>query len=355
MRFFQAVLAASLPVDSAGRVQLLPAGEFAARDGRPGPGKKWKLTDAQGAVVAAALAAVAAQTPVVIDYDHQTLHALTNGQKAPAAGWIKGAEWLNGQGLFAPVQWTAAAKASIDAGEYAYISPVITYSEDGTVQGVALAALTNFPALLGMQPVISALSTQFQQEPTMNPILLALLSGLGLAENATLEQATAALTTLKTERDTLKAKPPVPAALATALGLQATADENAALTAVRALKGGDANLVGLVTALQAQVAQLTAAQNDASLIALVDGALTGDAPKFLPAMREQLLAIGRSNRAQLQALIDAAVPLAGLAGQTGGKGPAGDGTAALAGDAVKLIAGFGLTPEQFAKGKTATP
>lgn len=42
-------IAACLYAAAAAReVQLLPAGEFAARDGRPGPGQKWRLDDAGG-------------------------------------------------------------------------------------------------------------------------------------------------------------------------------------------------------------------------------------------------------------------------------------------------------------------
>ena len=131
MRFYTALLAATLALSSAasGQAQLLPFGEFAARDGRPGPGKTWKLTDAAGRALAAQLSTTAAKTPVVIDYEHQTLLAATNGRPAPAAGWITSATWRDGQGLFATVQWTAAARAAIDAREYQYISPVITSDE----------------------------------------------------------------------------------------------------------------------------------------------------------------------------------------------------------------------------------
>ncbi len=89
-------------------IQLLPAGEFAARDGRPGKGGKWKID----AAIAAALIALAEArtTPFVLDYEHQTLHAERNGQPAPAAGWFKTLEWREGKGLYATdVQWTERA------------------------------------------------------------------------------------------------------------------------------------------------------------------------------------------------------------------------------------------------------
>ena len=47
-RLLIALLSASLSLTAAAVVQLLPSGQFSARDGRPGPGKSWTLTDAQG-------------------------------------------------------------------------------------------------------------------------------------------------------------------------------------------------------------------------------------------------------------------------------------------------------------------
>lgn len=158
---------------SVGIAQLLPAGEFVARDGRPGPGKCWRISDAQGKQLAAKLNATASQTPIVIDYEHQTLLSKDNGREAPAAGWIRGAQWRPGQGLFATVEWTAHAKARIAAGEYRYISPVITYDDDGNVTGLQLAALVNHPALIGMEPVLAELAARLreQQESSLNESL----------------------------------------------------------------------------------------------------------------------------------------------------------------------------------------
>lgn len=140
-----------------GVAQLLPAGDFSGRDGRPGAGRKWRVDDVQGRALAAQMNVTAARTPIVIDYDHQTLNAGSNGAKAPAAGWIHGVEWRDGRGLFARVEWTPAAKAHIEAGEYRYISPVIFYDKQTlVVTGVAMASLVNLPALLGMDAATTA-------------------------------------------------------------------------------------------------------------------------------------------------------------------------------------------------------
>lgn len=354
MRLLTALLASTLALNASAAgdwLQLLPAGEFSSRDGRPGPGKKWRLTDEQGARLAAQFTAVAAQTPIVIDYDHQTLYVAQHGQKAPAAGWMASAEWRPGQGLFAKRKWTAAAAQLIGAEEYAYISPVLMYDEETLeIKSVAMAALVNYPGLLGMHPAAAALATQFLQEKTpMNPILIALLSGLGLAETATLEQATTALNALKN-------KPPVPvvpAALATALHLQAGADEAAALAAVAALGKPDGTATAAMAAMQGQLAALTAQINEGKVVEAVDKAIADQ--KLVPAQRDWALGLGRKDMAQLSAYIAAAPVLAGLSGQSGNRaantGAGGDVVDPLAG---QVMASFGLTAEQFAAGKPKT-
>lgn len=154
MSMLTTLLASPLPLPPGGEAQLLPAGTFSARDGRPNDVRAWRLDDAAGHLLASRINAVASVTPIVIDYEHQTINAEKNGQAAPAAGWINAVEWRDGQGLFASVEWTARAKGLIAAGEYRYISPVISYDRNsGLVHGLHNAALVNHPALLGMQVV----------------------------------------------------------------------------------------------------------------------------------------------------------------------------------------------------------
>ncbi len=79
------IAALSLEITKAthSEIQLFPAGEFSAVDGRPHTDEvesgKWVLT----AELAALVAQVAARTtPFVIDYEHQTLRAVNNGKPA---------------------------------------------------------------------------------------------------------------------------------------------------------------------------------------------------------------------------------------------------------------------------------
>jgi phage I-like protein len=314
MRFLTALLSASLPLLANGQAQLLPAGEFSARDGRPGAGKTWRVTDAQGLTLAQAMNAVIAATPIVIDYEHQTLHKERNGQPAPAAGWIKSVTWLTGKGLVSDVEWTDKARAAIHSGEYRYVSPVITWDADsGAVTGVHLAALTNFPALLGMDAAVAALSSltlpNDSQEPPMKLLLAALATLLGQSALATADEATAvaALQAWKPARG------PLPEALTTALGLQSGADEVAALSAVNALKTPSTATVQLVTTLQQQLATLTAQVNGDAVTRAVDAAI--DAGKMGPALRDQYVALGQKDMAMLTSILAAMPVIPGLAGQ----------------------------------------
>lgn len=90
-------------------IRLLPDGAFAARDGRPG-------TLTGGTLNAWNLSGPGAEhvldqwrrreTPLAVDYEHQSLNARHNGQPAPAAGWIESLRYEPGQGLFASIRWT---------------------------------------------------------------------------------------------------------------------------------------------------------------------------------------------------------------------------------------------------------
>jgi phage I-like protein len=64
------------------------------------------------------------------------------------------------KGIFADVEWTDKAAASIAAKEYRYISAVFSYDTKGYVRKIFHAALTNYPALDGMDEVLAAASAQ---------------------------------------------------------------------------------------------------------------------------------------------------------------------------------------------------
>lgn len=307
-------IAACLYAAAAAReVQLLPAGEFAARDGRPGPGQVWRLDDAGGRALAARLNA--RKTPLVIDYEHQTINASDNGQPAPAAAWASQFEWRDGVGLFAvDVEWTARARQMIEAGEYRFISPVIAFDKaTGEVRDVFNAALVNFPALEGMAEVAQRLSAHFAQpgEESSMTLLAKLLAALGLPAETTEESALTALAKAKADADeTAKLRGEMAAA-------------QAELSALKA-KGSapDATTVETMKALQKQVTDLQATLAARDLEDVIKAALA--AGKLVPAQEKWARELGGKDLAALKTYLETAPAVAALGGsQTRGRESAG--------------------------------
>jgi len=194
-------------------VQVLPAGEFAGRDGA-GP---YHLDDPQGVIAATLAAAAGADLP--IDYDHQILWSQKNGQPALAGGWFKEFEARDGS-VWARVEWTPAAATRIAAREYRYLSPVFWHDASGHIIRIEHAALTNTPNLeleaissrtqtnggsMTLEQVIAALAAVYGLKPdtpaeglvhhakSEAKSLAAMAKRLGLPETALGEEADAAL------------------------------------------------------------------------------------------------------------------------------------------------------------------
>lgn len=347
---------------SAAPVQLLPAGTFRAKDGRPAGLPGWRLDDATAVRVLAR--ARARRNRFVIDYEHQTQHAETNGQPAPAAGWFspEDLEFRPGEGLFVTrVEWTPRAQAFLKNGEYRYLSSVFAFDvKTGQVETLVCAALTNDPALDGLSEVaLAALTgraaTLFQAETdtatlpnvgtppenaSMNPVLKALLAALGLAESATETEAVAALTLIKTQ-----------AGLVDGLQTQVAALKNATPDAALFVP------IDKYNELNTQLVQLKASQDAAEVDALINQAKA--AGKLTPAAELVWREVGKSSLASLKALVEKTPGNPALAGQqqTGGNAPAGgqgggEG-AQLDETALAVCKRMGITPEQF-KGAAIT-
>lgn len=308
-------------------VQLLPAGAFRAEDGRPADAPAWTLTAASAQTL---IDQVAARTNrVVIDYEHQTVHAKANGQPAPAAGWFKALQWREGSGLWAVgVQWTQRAAQMIAAGEYRYISPVFVYDRTtGAITRILHAALTNDPALDGMAAVAAASSqlASTPENPAMDEVLERLIYILNLPVTSTPQEIAAQLDKLKAAL--LADAAPDAAAAAKFDGIEAyiaalkaqAATAQAALTAEReataALKASTQPME-VVAALRSEVASLTADLNARKISELIDPALADG--RLLPAQEAWARDLGASNLAALTTYLQTAQPIAALTGtQTG--------------------------------------
>lgn len=357
-----AALSIALRPGQAGQdeIQVFPAGEFRASDGRPQDVDTWRM---DGDIARALIERFSArQRRLVIDYEHQTLAAKTNGQPAPASGWMKSLEWREGKGVFALVDWTKRAKAHIDAEEYLYISPVFTYDEQGRPQDILHAALTNDPALDNMDAVrlaaASALAfgiaqggalpnpAQSPKEIPMDQLLKALLALLNLPDDATEEQI---LT--KLNEYTAKAKQ--------------DADQVAALTGevkekekeVVALKSNAGNPdpakwvpIGVISEMQEQIAALAEGNRAREVEELVTVALSSH--KLTPSMKGWATELGMKDPAQLRAYLDKAPAIAALSTtQTGGRQPGGDPTQ-LTETELAVCTRLGLDPAQYKAART---
>lgn len=328
-----AALSFAIALADGAAIQLTPAGVFKARDGRPGgklPG--WKIDAAIAARVIAR--ASARQTPFVTDYEHQTLATEKNGQPAPAAGWFKNLEWREGQGLFATdVTWTAKAKAHIEAGEYKFISPVFSFDPlTGEVLELQMAALTNTPAVDGMDAV-AALAQEFftrSEEPThvKDQAMKAIAVLLGLAEDASEADITAAVTALKAKYS----------------------DQETQIASLKTQSPDPAKFVPVetVTKLQGEIAALTMRLNDAELEDVIGTAKAEG--KLLPAMEDWARELGKKDIAALKAYIAKNPAIAALNGnQTQGKPPGERKDGELGEVDLAVCRQMGVDPEAYKK------
>jgi phage I-like protein len=352
-----AVAACSMVLSTGSELQLLPAGTFSARDGRPADAPGWHL-DAELAQALVA-AANARGTPYVIDYEHQTMLAKQNGQPAPAAGWFTKVEWREGTGLYAiDVEWTARAREMIDANEYRFVSPVIGYDKSGAVTALYMAAITNNPAIDGMDEVLLAAAsmhfnlpitptTPLTQEIPMEELLEQLRWMLNLPVGSTANDIQAHLTKLI---DLIKQDPTATAAASFDLPAM-IANQRTQIASLTSTTPDPAKFVPIetVTTLQGQLATLSAELNGGRVDDIVKKAVADG--KLLPVQETWARSFGAKDIAALSAFIENAPPIALLSGtQTNGIPPKdAPQTTVLTENQVALCAALGVSQEDFLK------
>lgn len=337
-------------------LQVTPAGHFKPADGREIEVPSWHINQAVAAKVIERFHAT--KTKRVVDYEHQTLRKEENGQPAPAAGWYRDLEWREGEGLFAQVQLTARAAQYVADGEYQYFSPVFLYHPTtGDVLDVQMGALTNAPAIDGMQALSLRAAASFgcfddpSEENPVNPLLQALIAALGLAENTTEEQAVAALSAHTTNLRKL-------------LGLDEGAVYGDALVAAcTGLKAKAATSVdpaqfvplSVVDGMKVELAALTARLGERDQLDLetqISAAL--DDGRLHKTMEVWARDLGKKDRAALTAYLEAAAPIAALTrSQTQGNPPVPDEKTGLTADELAVCSAMGLTHDQFKAAKEA--
>lgn len=371
------VAACSVPLAGSGsRLQILPAGQFRAADGRPADAPHWELPDSAAAALVAQLNSRAVR--LMVDYEHQTLLSADNGRPNPAAGWLSNFVWEAGRGLFADVQWTAAAKQMIEQGEYRYLSPVFNYAPSGAVLSLLPPALTNTPALDVLDPVALSAAARLlnpnpPEEKPMNEALKQVLSLLGLPETATEAEQLAAVQQIK---DAAKGKK-LAEALAAAQGEAESQDGRdgdkggsrdagqngqTGQQAGENPTGGSANPapadngqtvpLSVLQGLQQQVAALsqTIAQQEAEKTGKLITAALSDG-RLLPAQKSWAESLGKSNPQALAEFLNTAQPIAALtAQQSAGLTPAAA-AGGLTAEEAQVARQLGISADDFAKSK----
>ena len=335
-------------------VQLFPAGRFNARDGRPTEpaGGHWQLDDAIAADLLVRLSG--RQTDIVVDYEHQTLNAEANGKPAPAAGWItpRSVEWRSGVGLFATaLDWTDSAKAHIAAREYRYISPVFSYDrQSGAVLNLLHVALTNYPAIDGMDALVASAAARFMadeaspKENVMNREQLIAL--LGLSADASDEDISTAMAALKARGDTASTLAQEVAALKT--------QKEVLETAVAAAKGNQgipdpAKFVPaeVVEDLKKELAALSTKITTNEVGDLVQAGLKDG--RLLPAQEKWARELGTSNIAALKSYLESTAPIAALKGRQTNDISQPKKEEDLSPEAIAICKSMGVDPKDYLK------
>jgi phage I-like protein len=324
--------AVTMSADENAGVQIFPAGNFTARDGRPTEIACWVIDKD----IAQRLLSLLRdrQTDMVFDYEHQTIFSEQNGQPAPAAGWAKcdAFEWRN-DGLYATkIEWTDKAKEFIKSGEYRYISPVFSYDrKTGEVLALHHVALTNFPAIDGMDALTAIAAARFNpkndKELDVNKQqLIALLQLKAEATDKDIENSIAALKS----------------------GHKDLTEEVAALKT----KGTDLSQfvpINVVNELKIEIAALKANNTKNEVKQLVQNGL--DTGRLLPAQEKWARDMGMQNIAHLKTFLAETPALAALKGQQTPTlaAPAPQTIADLSPTEVALCKAMGVNPHDYLK------
>jgi phage I-like protein len=336
----------SVAEDGTSWIQLFTPGRNAARDGRI-----FEVGDqASMQAIVAATAARAGATDPVVDYDHQSIFGAVPGVggRAAASGWMKAIE-ARPDGIWARVEWTAAAAAAIRAREYRYVSPTFLHTKAGDVRVIVNAALTNTPAFDLAEATAAAFIADLTQDngETMKTVAKA----LGLAEDAAEDKILAAVTTLIQETASQKT---LLASVASAAG-QADATGDALVAAVQAATvPNPAKYVPLemLTTANARIAELTATATAERVAGVVEAAIA--AGKVTPAQKDWALGFAKADPAAFEAWAKAAPTIVAPGGKPGGgKPPPAAGAGDLGETDLAVCTALGIAPDTFKKTREA--
>lgn len=287
---------------------MLPIGEFTGRDGR-----SW-ITNEPEAVIAKSLQ----YNKLPFDMEHATELKGPKGDPAPAYGWITDLK-IEGDQIWARIEWTLEGAALIQGKKYLYYSPAFHYTADGLVTKLSSVGLTNKPNLY--VPALNSENTDMKL-----PELIA--AALGLGADATVDNGVTAIQVLKTAEQVAlnRAKEP---------DLTAYVPKETHQLALNRAETAE-------TALNARV------EKDAE--GLVDAAIA--AGKIAPANRTMYLAICRTEEGRTQfAEFDKSAPAIVSADLTKKKEQEGKDKQELTDTELAMCRSMGISKEEFISAK----
>lgn len=97
-----------------------------------------------------------------IDFEHSTIGKGSDGDAAPATGWVTSMYYEEGKGLIGTVEWTDEGAEMVSSGKYKYLSPVLFTEGKGKdlkIVKIHSMALTNKPRIKNHPGVMAARQT----------------------------------------------------------------------------------------------------------------------------------------------------------------------------------------------------
>lgn len=262
-----------------------------------------------------------------IDYNHAALGSFfeaPSAEQGKAAGWFKPA--MRDDGLWATeVSWTGSGSEYLKKREYRYFSPTLQLDEEGRVCELVNVALTNIPAMKGMQPLVASRAGEIPVHTEERP-MKTLLIALGLADTATEAEAVAALARLQDGGKQL-------------LALTGKSSLSEALGVAVAWKQADEQVKTLTARLSALETEKATHEID-ELVA--KGKKEGKVP---PAMEAFCREMGQKDLVMLRSFLEKAVPVVGAPAKAPAVGDPSDAT--LNEHDLEILSKTGTDPKKF--------
>lgn len=350
-------VAADAAVPASGFYQIAVVGEWKGHRGQPG-GFRLTGDDLRSIEEYFNARYLANSVDLVVDYEHQSLVAKSEGIKAPAAGWIGRLERrADGQQLWAIIHWNDAARELLKKREYRYLSPVYAPNWPDPKSGKVWpficnsVALTNRPFLTELPAVVNAsdtapggTSTVAQEEGCMD-LLTLLATALAMEPQAVADMLgvkidASAEDVVKGVASKLKGMMENSAAaegftlLCNSLEADPKSKADELKAKVKAMKDASlgvviiANSLGMDAAaspaqILAKVKELTVGATKDKALVLIENAIAGR--KITPANKERFVKLAQANYDEAVELVNAMPEvLAGPSNATGATPEGGD-------------------------------